>query len=119
MNDWNSDRVSAALDVEEMRVERLRDEAQRSRRFIERARAIRDLDAVQQRTAGTAEMIERAALRDDVASLADAQRVIKLQRTEIAALKARVQTLEQEARVDPLTGCLDRGGVDETIDQEW
>ena len=119
MTAWTDGRVGDALNGEESRLDRLRDEAQRGRIGIAHLRARRELDAVRERAAGTAEMIERAAMRDDVRTLAEAQVVIRDQRAQIQKLEAAIATMRAASNIDALTGCLDRAGFEQTLEREW
>ncbi len=119
MTAWTDARVTDALDAEDARLDRLRDDAERGRTGIAMLRARRELDGVRERAAGTAEMIERAALRDDVATLAQAQIVIREQREQIRRLEATIETMRSASNIDAVTGCLDRAGFEKTLEREW
>jgi diguanylate cyclase (GGDEF)-like protein len=64
-------------------------------------------------------MIERAALRDDVKSLSEAQLVIRDQRQQIQQLESRIAELQADRQIDAVTGCVDRGGFEQTLEREW
>ena len=116
---WTDSRVVDTLDAEEARLERLRDDVESGRTRVSLLRAQRELDRVREGASGTAEMIERAALRDDVRTLAEAQVLIREQRGQIQRLEGEIEALRAERHIDALTGCLDRGGFDETLGREW
>jgi diguanylate cyclase (GGDEF)-like protein len=119
MTTWSDERVIEALDAEGVRLERVGDEAQRIADAIERIRAIRAIDDVRRASAEQASVIEQAALRDDVRTLAKAQETIRDLRATIERLQARVNELEAERNIDALTGALDRAGFAEALGREW
>lgn len=64
-------------------------------------------------------MIERAASREHAASLREAQDQINKLRDEVERLTACLREREEAQHRDALTGTLDRGGIDATLEREW
>lgn len=64
-------------------------------------------------------MMERAALGSDGVTLQQTQEQLKKLQAENARLTARLRELEEAQHRDALTGTLDRGGIDATLEREW
>jgi diguanylate cyclase (GGDEF)-like protein len=116
---WSDADVATALEREACRLERLVDEADRAQAQVRHARALAALEQQRRSVTGMAEVIEQAALRDDVATLAQAQARIRDQRAQIARLDAQLEALRAEHHIDGLTGCANRAGFAQALGREW
>jgi diguanylate cyclase (GGDEF)-like protein len=116
---WTDALVVEVLEREAVRLERLREEAERGRLAIRLALAGGALAAARGGMADIAPAIERAALREDLAALAQAQERILAQRAQIQPLEETIAALRADQMLDPLTGCLDREGFAGLVAREW
>jgi diguanylate cyclase (GGDEF)-like protein len=116
---WTDALVLETLGREGVRLDRLREDAERGRLAIRYAHAVSALDCARSGIAGIAQTIERAALREDVGALAQAQERIQGQRARIGLLEETIAALRADQHIDALTGCLDRGGFESAFAREW
>jgi GGDEF domain-containing protein len=116
---WTDERLAVALDREDCRIERLRDDGLRGDAALQCARLLGALHQERVTLASIGETIERAALQDDVAALAQAQQQIQEHRERTRALQAQLQALSADAHIDLLTQCVDRVGFEQALAREW